>query len=107
MTRGSKPRPAGAEPHSSRSQRFDLLVDQVIDYAIFLLDPDGQVMTWNPGAERIKGYTSAEIIGKPYGTFFTQEDRNGGEPTRILAEARSQGRYQEEGWRVRKNGSGF
>jgi PAS domain S-box-containing protein len=107
MTTGSKPRPAGAEPHASRSQRFDLLVEQVIDYAIFLLDADGQVMTWNPGAERIKGYSSAEIIGQPYATFFTQEDRKGGKPARILAQARTEGRYQEEGWRVRKNGSGF
>jgi PAS domain S-box-containing protein len=107
MSRGSKTEPLRADPQSSHGQRFDLLIEQVIDYAIFLLDPDGQVMTWNPGAERIKGYAAAEIIGKPYETFFSEEDRRGGKPTRILAEARTQGRYHEEGWRVRKNGARF
>jgi PAS domain S-box-containing protein len=107
MPTGAKPRPVGAEPHSGRGERFDLLVDQIVDYAIFLLAADGQVMTWNPGAERIKGYTAQEIIGKPYATFFTDEDRRSGKPARILAQAKAEGRFQEEGWRVRKNGTRF
>jgi PAS domain S-box-containing protein len=88
-------------------QRFDLLVEQVVDYAIFLLDPDGMVATWNPGAARIKGYTASEIIGRPYATFFTPEDRQRSKPNNILAQAREQGRFQEEGWRLRKDGSRF
>ena len=86
---------------------LDLLIEQVVDYAIFALDQDGNIASWNAGAERIKGYAPHEIIGKPYAMFFTEADRRAGKPNDILTKARTQGRYQEEGWRVRKDGSTF
>ena len=86
---------------------LDLLIEQVVDYAIFALDRDGNIASWNAGAERIKGYAPHEIIGKPYAMFFTEADRLAGKPNAILTKARTQGRYQEEGWRVRKDGSTF
>jgi len=86
---------------------LDLLMEQVTDYAIFVIDPSGSIASWNPGAERIKGYSPEEIIGKPYAVFFAEEDRRAGKPGAILAQARSQGHYTEEGWRVRKDGSRF
>jgi PAS domain S-box-containing protein len=86
---------------------FRLLVDNVVDYAIFLLDPDGYVMSWNPGAARIKGYTAREIIGRHFSTFYPPEDREAGKPERLLAIARSHGRVEDEGWRVRKDGARF
>ena len=98
---------SASEKSPPPEQRYDLLVEQVIDYAIFLLTPAGMVATWNPGAERIKGFTREEIVGRPYETFFTEEDRRAGKPERILAHARSQGRYQEDGWRVRRDGTRF
>ncbi len=97
----------GRDQPSVPDQRFELLVEQVIDYAIFMLSPDGHVATWNPGAERIKGYRAAEIIGRPYATFFTPEDRAAGKPDRILDRVRAEGRYEEEGWRLRKDGQRF
>ena len=84
-----------------------LLIEQVVDYAIFVVDKNGNIASWNPGAERIKGYAADEIIGKPYSVFFTDEDRAAGKPNTILSHARTDGRYQEEGWRVRKDGSCF
>ena len=84
-----------------------LLIEQVVDYAIFVVDKHGNIASWNPGAERIKGYAPDEIIGKPYSLFFTEEDRAAGKPDTILTCARTNGRYQEEGWRVRKDGSCF
>ena len=86
---------------------FDLLVEQVVDYAIFVLDPDGKIATWNAGAERINGHAPEEIIGRPYAVFFTQEDRRAGKPEQILAEARVAGRFKEDAWRVRKSGERF
>ena len=87
--------------------QFRLLVEQVQDYAIFLLDPTGHVATWNAGAERIKGYSASEIIGQPYTTFFTEEDRATSKPERLMRRARRHGRVEDEGWRVRKDGSRF
>jgi PAS domain S-box-containing protein len=84
-----------------------LLIEQVVDYAIFVVDKNGNIASWNPGAERIKGYAPDEIIGRPYSVFFTEEDRAAGKPDRILSHARTYGRYQEEGWRLRKDGSCF
>src|SRR5216110_2940088 len=84
-----------------------LLIEQVVDYAIFVLDKDGNVASWNPGAQRIKGYAAAEIIGQPYAIFFTSEDRAAGKPGRIMAYVRAHNRFEEEGWRVRKDGSQF
>jgi PAS domain S-box-containing protein len=86
---------------------FQLLVESVIDYAIFMLDHDGRVSNWNSGAERIKGYARQEIIGKHFSQFYTEEDRLAGTPDRALATARSQGRFEQDGWRVRKDGTRF
>jgi len=87
--------------------RFRLLVEGVIDYAIFMLDPHGFVTNWNRGAERIKGYSANEIVGQHFSRFYTEEDRVGGVPARALDTAISTGRYEAEGWRVRKDGSTF
>src|SRR5262245_51154063 len=87
--------------------RFELLVEAVADYAIYMLDPEGFVTTWNSGAERIKGYQAIEIIGQHFSRFFSPEDRATGLPERILETARCCGRHEAEGWRVRKDGSRF
>ena len=88
-------------------EAFRLLVQSVVDYAIFMLDPKGRVTSWNPGAERIKGYSADEIIGKHFSAFYTAEDRRSGLPKRVLETARSEGKFEGEGWRVRKDGSRF
>jgi PAS domain S-box-containing protein len=85
--------------------QFRMLVDGVPDYALYLINPQGQVATWNSGAQRIKGYTAEEIIGKPFSTFFLPEDIATGMPNEILERARKEGRAEHEGWRVRKDGS--
>jgi PAS domain S-box-containing protein len=87
--------------------QFRRLVDAVVDYAIFQLDPNGIVVTWNSGAQRIKGYTGSEVIGSHFGRFYREEDRKAGVPARALAVAAREGRYEAEGWRVRKDGSEF
>ncbi|OZA00262.1 MAG: hypothetical protein B7X99_04865 [Rhizobiales bacterium 17-65-6] len=89
------------------AQLLSLLIQGVTDYAIFMLDRNGRVSTWNSGAERIKGYTAAEIIGAPYARFYEPEDVAAGEPERALATAARDGRYEAEGWRVRKDGGRF
>jgi PAS domain S-box-containing protein len=91
----------GAEQH------FRILVQGVTDYAIFMLDPEGRVTSWNPGAERIKGYAPDEIIGQHFSRFYTAEDRDAGVPKKALETARETGRYEAEGWRVLKDGSRF
>jgi PAS domain S-box-containing protein len=83
---------------------FRLLVDTVRDYAIFLLDPEGHVLTWNAGAEFIKGYTREEILGKHFSIFYLPEAKQSGWPDRELALAEKEGRFQDEGWRVKKDG---
>lgn len=87
--------------------RFRHLIDGVTDYAIFMLDPTGSVISWNPGAERIKGYTSEEIVGKHFSRFYTEDDRQQGVPQFALATAQRSGKYEAEGRRVRKDGSTF
>ncbi len=87
--------------------RFRLLVDSVVDYAIFMLDPHGTVLTWNGGAERLKGYTAAEIIGRRFDVFYLPEALAARWPQHELEVAAEKGRYEEEGWRVRKDGSTF
>jgi PAS domain S-box-containing protein len=87
--------------------RFRLLVEAVQDYAIFMLDPHGNVSTWNIGAERIKGYTANEIIGKHFSTFYPPEDIANGKPAWELVVAEKEGRFEDEGWRLRKDGSKF
>lgn len=86
---------------------FQLLVTSVRDYAIFMLDPQGRVATWNAGAQRIKGYLPDEIIGRHFSTFYTQEDLDNKKPERELVIAREQGAVEDEGWRVRKDGTRF
>jgi len=86
---------------------FKLLAQSIVDYAIYMLDPDGNVTSWNVGAERIKGFSTDEIIGKHFSTFYTEEERAAGTPARALATAAREGKYEAEGWRVRKDGSRF
>jgi PAS domain S-box-containing protein len=88
-------------------EKFRLLVEGVKDYAIFMLDHDGYVMSWNRGAERLKGYSAHEIIGKHFSSFFWHDDVQRDVPAESLALARRQGRYEAEGWRLRKDGSKF
>jgi hypothetical protein len=88
-------------------ERIRLLIDSVTDHAIFMLDRTGHITTWNTGAQRIKGYTADEIVGRHFSTFYTEEDQADGKPARALGIAESTGRYEEEGWRVRKDGARF
>jgi PAS domain S-box-containing protein len=88
-------------------RRFRLLVQEVTDYAIFMLDPEGRVTNWNAGAARIKGYTEAEIIGAHFSRFYTPEDLDARLPWRALEQARREGRFEAEGWRIRKDGTRF
>jgi PAS domain S-box-containing protein len=88
-------------------QRFRLLVQGVKDYAIYMLDREGRVSNWNPGAQAIKGYTADEIVGHHFSRFYTEEDRQAGEPERALRIARETGKYEVEAWRQRKDGSRF
>ena len=88
-------------------RQFRMLVNGVTDYALYMLDPEGRVSSWNAGGERIKGYTPREIIGQHFSRFYTDTDRASGKPARALASAREQGRYEDEGWRVRKDGTFF
>ncbi len=97
-----------AEGERQRSEeRFRLLVDAVSDYAIYMLDPDGRVTTWNSGAERLKGYRAAEIIGRPFSVFFSAEDVEAGRPSAELEAARDHGHFEGQGDRLRKDGSRF
>jgi PAS domain S-box-containing protein len=98
---------AGASDQRFADEQFRILVQGVVDYAIYMLDPEGCVHTWNSGAERIKGYTADEIIGHHFSAFYTEPDRAAGEPARGLAHARKHGRFENKAWRVRKDGSLF
>jgi PAS domain S-box-containing protein len=88
-------------------RRFRLLVEGVIDYAIYMLDPDGIIINWNAGAKRIKGYDADEVVGRHFRMFYPEEDREAGLPARSLETARRCGKFEAEGWRVRKDGSKF
>ena len=88
-------------------ERFRLLVEGVKDYAIFMLDPEGRVASWNEGAHRIKGHSQQEILGRHFSLFYPEEDVKGGKPERELEIAKEKGTYEEEGWRVRKDGTRF
>jgi PAS domain S-box-containing protein len=90
-----------------RQEPFRLFIDNVQDYAIFMLNPEGRISTWNAGAERIKGYRSSEIIGRHFSSFYLEEDVRAGKPERLLGVAEKYGRVEDEGWRVRKDGSQF
>src|SRR5262245_32326721 len=90
-----------------RSEVFQLLVESVADYAIYMLDPSGIVSTWNLGAERVKGYRAHEIIGRHFSAFYPAEDVAAGKPDRELELAVAHGRHEDEGWRMRSDGSRF
>ncbi|MFJ2318963.1 PAS domain S-box protein [Pseudomonas sp. NPDC087817] len=89
------------------NMRFRLLIDAVVDYAIYMIDPDGIITSWNSGAKRFKGYEEAEILGEHFSRFYTADDRAAGLPQRALDTAIREGRFEGEGWRVRKDGTNF
>jgi PAS domain S-box-containing protein len=94
-------------PLKDSAERYRILVEAVTDYAIYGLDPSGIITSWNPGAERLKGYAPEEIIGKHFSQFYTEEDRKAGRPARALETAAREGKFEAEGWRVRKDGTRF
>jgi PAS domain S-box-containing protein len=101
------------QPHAPETtlqasqERFRILVDCVQDYAIFMLDPEGYILTWNAGASRIKGYEEAEIVGEHFSKFYSEVDLKAGKPESELRRARQEGRVTDEGWRIRKDGTRF
>jgi rsbT co-antagonist protein RsbR len=104
----SETKTTGQERESeTRQEMLQLLVENIKDCAITILDPKGHVTTWSPAAERLKGYRADEIIGKHFSAFYTQEDISGGKCERELEVAAREGRFEDEGWRVRKDGSRF
>ncbi|WNL44142.1 PAS domain S-box protein [Dyella sp. BiH032] len=107
LTRDLTERRRAEEDLRRSEEQFRILIQGVTDYAIYLLDPEGNVSSWNLGAQRIKGYAPREIIGKHFSTFYTDEDRAQGLPAKGLATAARLGRFENEGWRVRKDGSRF
>jgi PAS domain S-box-containing protein len=107
VTRDLTEQHALEEELRASEERLRLLVGQVSDYAIVGLDPQGAIETWNLGAERVKGYTAEEAIGRSFAMFYTEQDRRDGLPMRLLTEAREVGRVEHTGWRVRKDGSRF
>jgi PAS domain S-box-containing protein len=96
-----------SKSNSIEEMRFRLLIDAVVDYAIYMIDPDGIITSWNAGARRFKGYEEAEILGQHFSQFYTEEDRRAGLPQRALDTAINEGRFEGEGWRVRKDGTHF
>src|SRR4051812_11222290 len=97
-----------ADKHSLVSDDlFRRMVDQVKDYALFVLDPEGRILSWNAGGERIKGYAPEEIIGRHFSTFYTREAVESGWPAHELQVGTVEGRFEDEGWRVREDGSRF
>jgi PAS domain S-box-containing protein len=107
ITRDITERRRAAEELRRSEERFRMLIQGVTDYAIYMLDPEGHVVNWNTGAERIKGYRDTEIIGEHFSRFYTEEERAAGLPAVSLATAEREGRFEKEGWRVRKDGTRF
>ncbi|OWV74015.1 hybrid sensor histidine kinase/response regulator [Rhizobium sp. R339] len=107
ITRDLTERRAAENAIRQSEEQFRRLIQGVSDYAIYMLDPEGNVSSWNFGAERIKGYRPEEIIGRHFSTFYTAEDKAAGVPETALSVARAEGRFEREGWRVRKDGTRF
>jgi PAS domain S-box-containing protein len=107
VTRDTTDRRAAQEALRESEERFRLLVHGVLDYGIFMLDPDGHIISWNDGAARIKGYREEEILGQHFSVFYPPEDVAAGKPAWELAQAIAHGRLEDEGWRVRKDGTRF
>jgi PAS domain S-box-containing protein len=107
ITRDLTDRRRAEEDLKRSEEQFRILVQGVTDYAIYMLDPEGYVTNWNPGAERLKGYRPEEIVGQHYSQFYTEEDRSAGLPATNLEIAIKQGKLESEGWRIRKDGSRF
>ena len=92
---------------AEQTDLFRLLIESIREYAIFVLDPEGNVLTWNPGAQAMKGYTRDEIVGQHFSKFYLPEAVQSGWPQRELVLAQKEGRFADEGWRVRKDGTSF
>ena len=107
VTRDLTEKRAAQEELRASEERFRMLVQSVTDYAIYMLDPEGRVSSWNAGAERFKGYLADEIMGEHFSRFYTEEDREAGVPRIALETAEREGRFEAEGWRVRKDGTRF
>src|SRR5262249_44613810 len=107
ITRDITERMEGQRALLESERRFRMLVEGVTDYALFMLDPSGIVTSWNAGAERLNGYTAAEILGQHCSRLYMPEDRSRGLPSRVLETAAREGRFEAEGWRVRKDGGRF
>ncbi|RAI44099.1 PAS domain-containing hybrid sensor histidine kinase/response regulator [Rhodoplanes roseus] len=107
VTRDLSERRAAEEALQASERNFRLVVDSLTDHAIYMLDPSGNITHWNTGAERMKGFSSDEIVGQHFSRFYTREDRLAGLPVRVLDTAIREGRYEAEGWRVRKDGTRF
>ena len=107
VTRDLTERRNNEEVLRQSEERYRSLVEQVTDYGIFMLDDKGRIISWNEGARRLKGYSADEIIGKYFSIFYPEEDIISGKPAHELKVARSEGKYEEEGWRLKKDGSRF
>ena len=107
VTRDLTERMLAEQSLKQSEEQFRILVQGVTDYALYMLDPSGRITSWNLGAQRIKGYLPQEVIGQHYSLFFSEEDREKGEPQRALEIAVREGRFENQGWRIRKDGSRF